>query len=103
LSSFKENSSAASQGKAGFVDVTICTGTACYIMGGSEILLLEEALPASIKPRVRVSGSPCLGHCRGKDGSKHTPCVLVNGQILICTSLSEVVRRVQEEVNALEQ
>ena len=34
--------------------VRICTGTLCYIMGGSELQLLGDYLPESLTDRVEI-------------------------------------------------
>ena len=31
------------------IKVSICTGTACFVMGASEMMLLEDELPDSLK------------------------------------------------------
>lgn len=46
--------------------VIICSGTACFVMGGSELLLLEDELPATWRGRVAVEAAPCLGSCKDR-------------------------------------
>ena len=60
------------------IEINICTGTACYVMGGSELLLLEDELPDAWKEQVRISGSPCLGYCRDRQNGK-APFVCFDG------------------------
>lgn len=36
------------------------------MMGGSDLLLVEDHLPADVKGLVSVEASPCLGLCRGQ-------------------------------------
>ncbi len=49
------------------VDITLCTGTTCYVMGGAELLDdLEGAIDAG-EIAARLRGSTCLGHCRLED------------------------------------
>ena len=36
------------------IKVSICTGTACFVMGSSEIMLIEEKLPEDLKDKVEV-------------------------------------------------
>ena len=45
------------------IQVEICTGTACFVMGASELMLLEEKLPESLKDKVEITGSTCMGNC----------------------------------------
>lgn len=46
------------------IKVVICTGTACYVMGGAELLGLEERLPPELAARVEIEGTTCLGRCK---------------------------------------
>ena len=66
--------------------VTVCTGTTCFVMGGSELLLLEDELSPELKETTDVEGSTCLGFCKrpeyGSSQSDHAPFVTVNGAVL---------------------
>lgn len=85
------------------VKLTICTGTACYVLGGSELLLVEELLAPELRPKVEIAGAPCLGHCRGAEGRRHMPCVLIDGRLCADLSVGELAKLVQEAARALEQ
>jgi NADH:ubiquinone oxidoreductase subunit E len=84
------------------ISVGICTGTACYVMGASDILLLEENLPASLKDRVEISGATCLAHCKDIKNGK-PPFVTINGDVMAQASLPKVLNRLREIVNAEHQ
>ncbi len=45
------------------IDLKICMGTMCYVMGGAELRGLVETLPEEIRQHLAVSYSPCLGTC----------------------------------------
>ena len=59
--------------------VKICTGTLCYVMGGAELQLLDEQLPAELLAQVEIQGSPCLDCCNRED-SQGAPFVKVGGR-----------------------
>ncbi|MBO8451223.1 MAG: NAD(P)H-dependent oxidoreductase subunit E [Spirochaetes bacterium] len=81
------------------ITVNICSGTACFVMGSSDILLLEENLPENLRGIVEIQGSTCLGHC--KDGTQgKPPFVQINGELMSSASLSAVVARIQELADA---
>lgn len=61
--------------------VIICSGTACFVMGGSELLLLEDELPEAWRGRVSVEASPCLGSCKDRSCGR-APFVKVGGEDL---------------------
>ena len=81
------------------IEVVICSGTACYVMGGSELLLLEETLPAAWRDRVIVSGSPCLGLCRNRQHGK-APFVSVDGRIISRATIPDVLDLIGEILEA---
>jgi NADH:ubiquinone oxidoreductase subunit E len=66
--------------------ITICTGTTCFVMGGSELLLLEEELPDDLKEITEIEGSPCIGFCKraeaGQTHSGRAPFVMINGEVM---------------------
>lgn len=70
--------------------ITICTGTACYVLGGADILLLEDYLSAKLKGNVEITGSPCLGFCRQDSGMK-PPFVLIDGSVMSEASVQKIV------------
>jgi NADH:ubiquinone oxidoreductase subunit E len=71
-------------------DVRICTGTACFVMGGADLLLLAEELAERwgprgitremIEDRIHISGSPCIGHCR--ESGLRPPFLTIDGQLI---------------------
>ncbi|MBS2213150.1 NAD(P)H-dependent oxidoreductase subunit E [Carboxylicivirga mesophila] len=71
--------------------VQICCGTMCYIMGGAELHLLIEALPAQLKDKVSIEGIPCFGKCDTNE--KLHPCVLINGAELNNASTQKIIKQ----------
>jgi NADH:ubiquinone oxidoreductase subunit E len=75
--------------------VTICTGTACFVMGGSELLLLEEQLPDDLKDITEIEGSPCISVCKqteyGKTQSDHAPFVMINNEVMEQATVGKII------------
>ncbi|GMO45740.1 MAG: hypothetical protein Pg6C_07730 [Treponemataceae bacterium] len=75
--------------------VTICAGTACFVMGGSELLLLEEQLPDDLKAVTEIEGSPCLGACKrdghGKAQSANAPFAQIDGAVIERASVQKII------------
>jgi NADH:ubiquinone oxidoreductase 24 kD subunit len=84
------------------IRVVICSGTACYVMGGSDLLLLEENLPAGLRDRVEIEGSNCLGFCRNA-GSGKAPYVTIDGELMSAATLPMVIQRIREICDAEHQ
>lgn len=74
------------------IHVTVCSGTTCYLMGGSEFLLLDEQLPPELKEHVVVEGKPCLDHCRRGTKGK-APFVLIDGELVTDATIPGVIER----------
>ncbi len=51
----------------GKLQVRICSGTACYVQGGSYLFDIEERLTNDERSRVDIRGVSCLGCCSAKD------------------------------------
>jgi NADH:ubiquinone oxidoreductase subunit E len=75
--------------------ITVCTGTACFVMGGSELLLLEDQLPPELKDSSEVEGSSCLGFCRrsgsGASRSDRAPFVKINDTVLDQATTGKII------------
>ncbi len=81
------------------IKVVICSGTACFVMGASELLLLEENLSESLRSRVEIEGVTCLGFCRDSTLGK-APFVTINGEVIASATLPGVLDRIQEIADA---
>ncbi len=78
------------------IHLEICTGTACYVMGGGSLLLLAEELPSDLADRVEVTGSPCLELCRHDQRDGKPPFVKVNGKIIAAATVESVIDALRE-------
>lgn len=79
------------------ITVRICSGTLCYVMGGSELWMLPEILPEELKSKVIFKGSPCLGHCN-KEKPSRAPYVEVNGKVIHDASVSKIIEVIKDEI-----
>ncbi|MDR1141964.1 MAG: (2Fe-2S) ferredoxin domain-containing protein [Planctomycetaceae bacterium] len=64
------------------IKVEICLGTTCHLMGASELVDLEQQLPAELAGMIEVVGSACLGACRNRQYGG-APYVRINEKQLI--------------------
>jgi NADH:ubiquinone oxidoreductase subunit E len=81
--------------------VIICTGTACFVMGGSELLLLEEQLSDELKAVSEVEGSSCLGICKrsehGKAQADYAPFVQIDGVVMEQASAHKIIEYLETQ------
>lgn len=76
------------------IKVTICTGTACFVMGASEIMLLAEKLPDDLKDKVEIQGCTCMGECHG-ERKAHLPFVKINDEVMEDANIPEIIDRLE--------
>lgn len=72
------------------IKIVICTGTHCFVMGGSDLLLLEDHIPESLKQHVSIEGSNCLGFCEDRTKGK-APFVEINGELLEQATIPKIL------------
>ena len=77
------------------IELKICMGTMCYVMGGAELKGIVDALPSEIRDRLEVSYSPCFGNC---NDSGEPPYVQLNGKIIPRVSKNNLIQIIKEEL-----
>lgn len=63
------------------INVEICTGTACFVMGSARLLKFAGELPENLQNKMDVKASLCCDLCRDWDESK-PPIVRVGERII---------------------
>ena len=77
------------------IELKICVGTMCYVMGGAELRDVLESLPENLKGLVDISFSPCLGYC---DKRNDPPYVELNGRMVAGVSKLSLIQILKEEI-----
>lgn len=80
------------------IKVTICAGTACFVMGASELMLLEEELPEDLKDKVEIDGVTCMELCKDSKNGK-SPFVKIDDEIMSEATLPLVISRIREKIS----
>ncbi|MFA8342655.1 MAG: NAD(P)H-dependent oxidoreductase subunit E [Rhodothermaceae bacterium] len=79
------------------ITITVCTGTTCFLMGSSEILLVKDQMPEHLKNEVDVKGDVCLDYCQNSSSEK-APYVKVNGEYISDANVPKVIDYVEKIV-----
>ncbi|TAJ15368.1 hypothetical protein DMA11_01645 [Marinilabiliaceae bacterium JC017] len=79
------------------ITIKICCGTMCYIMGGAELHLLKEHLPAHIAPLVKIEGASCLGVCQD-DNEDRPPCVMINDELIPNATIQKIITHITKQL-----
>ena len=77
--------------------VKICTGTACYVQGGSFLLDLESKLSPEERSRVEIRGVGCLGYCGG-NAEVRPPFALIGDELIGGVDLEELTSLVRAKL-----
>jgi NADH:ubiquinone oxidoreductase subunit E len=72
------------------LNVKICVGTYCYVMGGSKLNNLKSQLPDDLKEEVYVEASVCLG-CDKMTSDPKPPYAEVNGKLIEKANLEKII------------
>ncbi len=80
------------------IKIVICTGTTCYVMGGSDLLGLKEVFENDYPGQVELEGCGCLDFCKG-DEYCHAPFVKVNDTLLSEATVASVVDEVKRQLS----
>lgn len=75
------------------LNIKICTGTMCYVMGGAELRSLVDMVPDNVMADISVSYSPCLGMC---DKVGEPPYVEIDGKIVPGVSKTGLMQIIKE-------
>lgn len=78
------------------VEVKICTGTLCYVMGGADLQVIDEYLPEDMIDLVDLKGSPCLDHCNNPINQSKAPYVEVDGEVISDATISKVINAIKK-------
>ncbi len=79
------------------VQVQICVGTACHIMGAADLITIEDLLAEPLRDRVEVKGVTCIGLCKDETCGK-PPFVIIDGETLSEATLDKVLRCIEQQV-----
>ncbi len=80
------------------IDVEICFGTTCYVLGGSRLQELENYMDDDMKSKTNIIPRNCLGLCRNSN-FKSAPFVKVNGKIFDEASPEEILTVIRREID----
>lgn len=78
------------------IALTVCCGTYCHIMGGSDLQLLDEVLPLEIMRHVDYRFTNCMGFCRDESGKP--PYAKVNETIIPEATKEKILSQLKKEL-----
>jgi len=80
------------------VNVKVCLGTTCFVMGSSNLQELLDLVPKKYGEDVDVAGSPCLGLCSIDWEFSKAPYVKVNDEVIKEATVEKVLAAIDREL-----
>ena len=82
----------------GNISVKVCTGTTCFVMGGSNLQELNEIIPQKYGDKVELSAANCLGLCSINWEYSKAPYVKVNEEVVSEATAEKVLEEIERQL-----
>lgn len=82
----------------GKINVKVCLGTTCFVMGSSNLQELIETVPDKYGDKVEVSGVPCLGLCSIDWEYSRAPYVKVDDDVVYEATVEKVLSAIERKL-----
>lgn len=80
------------------VEVKVCLGTTCFVMGGSNLQELNEIIPKKYGDKVEVLAANCLGMCSINWEYSKAPYVKVNEEVVADATVEKVLEEIDRQL-----
>jgi NADH:ubiquinone oxidoreductase subunit E len=80
------------------VNVKVCLGTTCFVMGSSNLQELIEMVPNKYGEKVEVLGVPCLGLCSIDWEYSRAPYVKVDNDVVYEATVEKVLSVIEKKL-----
>lgn len=80
------------------VEVKVCLGTTCFVMGGSNLQDLNEIIPQKYGDKVELSAANCLGLCSINWEYSKAPYVKVNDEVVSEATVEKVLEEIDKQL-----
>ncbi len=80
------------------IDVKVCLGTTCFVMGASNLQELIDSVPKRYGDKVEVTGVPCLGLCSIDWKFSKAPYVKVDDDVIKEATIDKVFAAIDKKL-----
>ena len=80
------------------IEVKVCMGTTCFVMGGSNLQELNDIIPKRYGVKVEVSASNCLGLCSINWEYSKAPYVKVDDDVVTEATIDKVLELIDKKL-----
>ncbi len=82
------------------IELKICCGTNCYIMGGSELHLIKDHLPENLASHTNIKGVLCQNLCQNHSQKQMAPFAWVNDVKILSASIEKIKNAIVQTYNS---
>lgn len=82
------------------INVKVCLGTTCFVMGSSNLQELMESVPNKYGDKVEVVGVPCLGLCSIDWEYSRAPYVKVDNEVIYEATVEKVFSEIERKLGS---
>lgn len=80
------------------LNVQICMGTTCFVMGSSALQELLDIIPDKFDGEVTVTGVPCLDFCSNESEYSNAPYVKVGEEVVHSATVEKVIEVIERKL-----
>ena len=80
------------------IEVKVCLGTTCFVMGGSNLQELNDIIPQKYGDKVELSAANCLGMCSINWEYSKAPYVKVNEEVVSEATVEKVLEEIDKQL-----
>ena len=80
------------------IDVKVCLGTTCFVMGASNLQELMDLVPKKYGDKVELTGVPCLGLCSIDWKFSKAPYVKVDDDVIKEATIDKVLEAIDKKL-----
>ena len=80
------------------IEVKVCLGTTCFVMGGSNLQELNDIIPEKYGDKVEVSAANCLGLCSINWEYSKAPYVKVDEEVVTEATVEKVLEVIDKKL-----
>ncbi len=77
------------------ISVSICTNQVCFTAGATLFKHLDHIMCTSLKSKINLTGTDCLGHCTAL-GASQAPFAKVNERLIFNATPGTVIQAIKE-------
>lgn len=81
------------------IEVEICCGTACYLLGAARLMELGNNLPEDIRDSVVITPKSCLKECENEQLGG-APYVRIDGELMAQATVNKIEAKIREIVSS---